>query len=73
VPPILESKPILEALHQMIDLVDGLIPIFKPLLPYLGSHRRIRQPRGWQVPARRTVCGPTEDGDEKGLSGTVPW
>jgi len=31
-PPILEDEPILEALRQMIDLVDGLIPTFKPLL-----------------------------------------
>jgi hypothetical protein len=31
-PPSLEGEPILEALHQMIDLVVGLIPTFKPLL-----------------------------------------
>jgi hypothetical protein len=31
-PQILEGEPILETLHEMIDLVDHLIPIFKPLL-----------------------------------------
>jgi len=31
-PHILEGEPIGETLHQMIDLVDALIPNFKPLL-----------------------------------------
>jgi len=31
-PNILEGEPIGETLHQMIDLVDRLIPVFKPLL-----------------------------------------
>jgi len=31
-PHILEGEPIGETLHQMIDLVDHFIPIFKPLL-----------------------------------------
>ena len=31
-PQILEGEPIRETLHEMTDLVDHLIPIFKPLL-----------------------------------------
>jgi len=31
-PQVLEGEPILEALHQMVDLTDNLIPTFAPLL-----------------------------------------
>jgi hypothetical protein len=31
-PQVLEGEPVLEALHQMVDLVDNLVPAFAPLL-----------------------------------------
>jgi hypothetical protein len=31
-PQVLEGEPVLEALHQMVDLVDNLLPAFAPLL-----------------------------------------
>jgi hypothetical protein len=31
-PQVIEGEPLLETLHQMVDLVDKLVPIFEPLL-----------------------------------------
>lgn len=31
-PQVLEGEPVLETLHQMVDLVDNLLPAFAPLL-----------------------------------------
>ncbi|HEY5110759.1 MAG TPA: hypothetical protein VII67_00330, partial [Acidimicrobiales bacterium] len=31
-PGIIEGEPLVETLHQMVDLVDHLVPIFRPLL-----------------------------------------